>query len=86
MDNGHYYSPFDFSFFNVVFSNLTFAYMMQHSLPAMIGHCRPEKKIKPTLMIVFAIGFISVVSISFLGICAFGGDMAVKIIYIYIIC
>jgi amino acid permease len=52
--------------------------MMQHSLPSMISKCRPESKMKPTLLTVFSVSLFSILVISYLGMGAFGGAMAVN--------
>ena len=45
--------PFNFDSFDVLFSNLIFAFMMQHSLPSMIINCKPENSIKKVFIVVF---------------------------------
>jgi amino acid permease len=69
--------PFNFDAFSVLFSDLTFAFMMQHSLPAMIINCKPEEAIKKTLIIVFLFCLCVCILISLIGIAAFGGSMTV---------
>ena len=37
----HYFKLIDFTHFNSLFSNLTFAFTCQHSIPSMVINCYP---------------------------------------------
>lgn len=67
--------PFNFDSFDVLFSNLIFAFMMQHSLPSMIINCKPENSIKKVLIVVFVFSLSILIIIPLFGIAAFGGSM-----------